>query len=163
MTETWFKILEELESPYTGSQRLEDQLHALLIKGETYTLQKADQFKTEIEFLAKIIVAHQDYVLKHGFFSDMFGDYMEQDGKLNSGTGQFLTPTCITEMMAQIVFGNNDFERMQVFGDPASGTGRFMLQTAKLYAEKTGKLNFLYVNTDIDFRAYVYCVMNARS
>jgi hypothetical protein len=36
-----------------------------------------------------------------------------------------------------------------------------MLQTAKLYAEKTGKLNFLYVNTDIDFRAYVYCVMNA--
>ena len=50
-------------------------------------------------------------------------------------------------------------DKPQILGDPASGTGRFMLAYASIYA-KTGVMNLVCVNTDIDFMAYVFGLWN---
>lgn len=157
--ETWFKILEMLHSP--NQQRLPDRIHSMLIKADKFTPQTQDQFKEETELLGQLLVAHQDYIKLHGGFGDMFGDYLTQTNRLNKGTGQFFTPIQICDFITVITLSAKNMEKIQFFNDPVAGTGRFMLRTAKHYAEQTGKLNFVYINTDIDFNVYVYCIMNA--
>lgn len=161
MTAEWFKILEEIESPYRGKKSLEDQLHAMLIKADSFTPENEADFEAEKALLGKLLIAHRKHFEKNGLFGDLFGDYMIQAEKCNKGTGQVFTPCHVAKMMVEMTLGEADLQKPTCYYDPACGTGRFMLKTAEYYAEKTGKLNFLYVNTDIDYRAYVFCAMNA--
>jgi len=76
---------------------------------------------------------------------------------------QFMTPPNIAHFIAKISLGDKEeLERKTaLICDPAAGTGRFMLDTAEHYVETIGKLNFIFVNIDIEFKVYVYCTMNA--
>jgi len=159
--EKWLRILNELTSPRI-TPRLEHRIHQeILVKGEEYTHEKADAYSTGIELMGKLIMAHHNYTEKHGAFGDMFGDYLALDGSLNPRCGQFLTPIHIAEFIAKMTLGDKLPDKTQRILDPASGTGRFMLMTAKHYASTTGKLNFIFFNIDIGFSVYVYCTMNA--
>jgi type I restriction-modification system DNA methylase subunit len=159
--DTWLKIMNELTSPRI-SPRLEDRIYQeILVKGEQFTQEKAGDFAVGIELLGKLILAHTDYTSKHPF-GDMFGDYMVQQETTNSRCGQFFTPMPIAELIAEMSMPDlkPDGEPQRII-DPAAGTGRFMLATAKRYATATGQLNFIFYNVDIDFKVYVFCTMNA--
>jgi len=99
-----------------------------------------------------------------GEWGDMFGDWLSSTNQLNSKAGQFLTPPNIAHFIAKMCLSDNKEElerKIVLISDPASGTGRFMLDVAEHYSETIGKLNFIFVNIDIEFRVYVYCTMNA--
>lgn len=159
--EKWIQILNELTSSRI-SPRLEDRIYnEILVKGEQFKRDNLDEFSTGIQLFGRILMAHQDYGDRHGTFGDMFGDYLTQTENLNRRSGQFFTPQHIVEAMVKIIMDKADCKKIQRILDPAAGTGRFMLMTAKHYATTTGMLNFVFFNIDIDFTVYVYCTMNA--
>ena len=63
--------------------------------------------------------------------------------------GQFFTPMCICEMMAQITGSS-----LGKVSDPCSGAGRMALAHAKYFPNTT------YVNQDIDIVCVKMCVLN---
>lgn len=159
--EEWFRILKELTSPRI-TPRLEYRIHQeILTKAEHYTRETAQQEHEEgIELLGKLVIAHSDYTENHGVFGDMFGQYFTEMQSLNRRCGQILTPIHVAEAIVKMTIPDIP-EKPQAIMDPAAGTGRFMLMTAKHYATATGKLNFIFFNIDIEFSVYVYCSMNA--
>ena len=159
MVQEWVKVLDGLCG--INEPRLEDKISALLKDGETYR-NDPEKHKDSIALLGQLIVAHAKYCQVKDRFGDMFGDYLEvKEIQLNEGLGQFFTPQCITQMMAAMTLGEDLEGTPKSYSDPAAGTGRFMLAIAKHYAEHTGRLNFIVYNTDLDYRAFVFCVMNA--
>ena len=173
-SQQWFKELEELADRLHGGKDLANRIHEdILVRGEQFTQDNADAFKDGTELLGKLLMIHQNYVETHesqfaetpfgGKWGDMFGEWLILTGRLNARGGQFLTPPNVAHFMAKIILGDKEeLERkVALICDPASGTGRFMLDTAEHYAETIGKLNFIFVNIDIDFQVYVYCTMNA--
>ena len=160
--EQWIKILRELTAPQI-SPHLEDRIYKqILIDGQNFSKAKETEFQDGIELMGKLMLAQMDYTRLKGNFGDMFGDFLIEEEKLNTRAGQFFTPMQICDLMTGITLQKETMVgEPQIFLDPAAGSGRFMLATAKCYAEATGQLNFLYFNVDIDFTVYVYCTMNA--
>lgn len=161
MVEQWVKLLDSLCG--INEPRLEDKIYSMLRDGEAYA-NNPEKHQESISLLGKLIVAHAEHRRVKGVFGDLFGDYLiEREIPLNKGLGQVFTPEPITQMIAEMTLGS-DAEldgKPRFISDPAAGTGRFMLSTAKRYAERIGKLNFVFFNVDLEFRAYVFCVMNA--
>lgn len=159
---SWIKILQELE-PISQSKKLHEKIYDVLRTAPSFTPDTADDFKEEQELLSKILLAHADFQQHpkygHEGFGDMFGCYLEETEQLNRRTGQFFTPMNVVKMMAQMLL--NPKEEPQYISDPAAGCGRYMLKVAEVYHEKIGAYNFFFHNVDIDFRAYIYCTMNA--
>jgi len=115
-----------------------------------------------MELLGKLQMIHYDYN-KRKPFGDMFSEYLQEHGKLNFHAGQFFTPYNLVDAMTAMTLGTiKDLkgEPLRIL-DPAAGTGRFMLGTAKHYAKEVGMFNFIFTNVDIDRRVFIYCVMNA--
>lgn len=162
--EKWFKMLDELTS-HRNPTSLDRRIHEeILVKGEQFTQKKAKQFAPGLELLSKLIVAQNDYESKNGGFGDMFGEYLLRTENTWKRGGQFLTPMNIAKFMVKLSLSDDKKQLLgkpQITLDPAAGTGRFMLMTAKHYAETVGQLNFMFVNIDIDHIVYVYCAMNA--
>jgi len=90
----------------------------------------------------------------------LFGEYLIEYGKLNFRAGQFFTPINVCDMMVKMLI-NPSVDKHEAICDPAAGTGRFMLRTAKQYHKEIGQYNFLFTNIDIDPRVHTYCVLNA--
>jgi hypothetical protein len=173
-SQQWFKDLEELDNRLSGEKNLAHRIHEeILVKGEQFTKDNADAFKEGTELLSKLMMIHETYIEIHeksfeqnsfgGKWGDMFGEWLILTGRLNVRGGQFLTPPNIAHFMAKMIMGGKEEleSKVALICDPASGTGRFMLDTAEHYAETIRKLNFVFVNIDIDFQVYVYCAMNA--
>jgi len=159
--DTWFKILDELTA-VTQSRRLEERIHEdILVKAEQFTKKNAKDFTDGIELLGKLMIAYADYTAKHGKFGDMFGDFLIQTNQCYGRPGQFLTPMNVVDFMTKITLGDKLNEKPLLIMDPAAGTGRFMLGTAKHFAEKFGQLNFIFFNIDIEYKVYTYCSLNA--
>ncbi len=159
MVEQWVKLLDGLCG--INEPRLEDKIHALFKDGETYA-NDPEKHEDSLALLGKLMLAHAEYCRVKDNFGDMFGDYLEvKEIQLNKTLGQVFTPEPVTRMMTKMLLGGDLDGAPLMIHDPTAGTGRFMLATAKRYAEKTGKLNFIFFNIDLDFRAYVFCVMNA--
>jgi len=174
-SQQWFKDLEELADRMHGGKDLANRIHEdILVKGEQFTQENASAFQEGTALLGKLLMIHTNYVETQqkvwtqdafgGKWGDMFGEWLIMTGRLNVRGGQLLTPPHVAHFMAELLMGDNKEElegKPKLICDPASGTGRFMLETAEHYAETTGKLNFIFVNIDIDFQVYVYCTMNA--
>jgi hypothetical protein len=135
------------------------------VRGCEFTPDKRDEFKETINLYNDLKIIHQDYSEKKGIMPDLFGDYLEYVNALNPKTGQFFTPQPITDFMAVISFVGLNEDQLKGeprrFSDPCCGTGRFMLATAKYYARQIGCFNFVYHNTDIDFKCFVSTALNA--
>lgn len=93
----------------------------------------------------------------------MFGEWFECSGQTRDGIGQVFTPITVVDTMVKMNFTGLTLDgRPITICDPACGTGRFMLRTARYFARKNhGALNFLFTNIDIDRRAFTFCTMNA--
>jgi len=153
------QALEPLNAP-----RLEDRIYKeILVGGQDFTPETASDHKSGIELLGQLFKIHHEFQQEAGEWEDMFGEYLEDSFKLNSSTSQFFTPMCIVRMMLMMNISDDDLKKPepQRICDPCCGSGRFMLGVAERYAQSIGALNFLIVNVDLDFRAFVYCCMNA--
>lgn len=145
-----------------NARRLNEQVYTdILIKGESFTKENADDFKEGVELLGKLVMIHHEYRKKQPF-GDMFSEYLQEYGRLNFRAGQFFTPYNVAEMMGVMLLTLEEMkgEPLRIL-DPASGTGRFMLKTAAHYAKEVEMYNFLFTNIDIDKRMFTFCVMNA--
>jgi len=152
----WMKKLEAL-APYNRGVRLEDKLHKqILVAGDNF--KQGDNSTEGAELYMKIKQIHNEFNEKNPF-RDMFGEYMESN-MLNEGIGQFFTPYNVCDMITEVSLPEIPAE-IQTILDPAAGTGRFMLSTAKHYAKKLGYFNFTFTNIDIDYRVWVFCIFNA--
>ena len=160
MAKNWFKRLEALMSPRLSmGQRLEDRIHKeILVKGEDFDMER----KEGIELLGELMLAVAEFAEENGPYGDVFGTFLTDDRRLNARAGQFFTPVHLCDaMVAMTMPEETPVDRPLLISDPACGSGRFMLRTAKYYAEKGQPYNFVFYNADIDFRMYVYCALNA--
>jgi hypothetical protein len=150
--------LEPLNAP-----RLHDQIYDLLVAGLDFTPERAVEYQDKIALLGTLQMIAADYTAEAGPFGDVFGEYLECTGQADFRTGQFLTPVDLADLTAKFTCGDLDLGgRPKLISDPAAGTGRFMLRTAKHFAEENGgALNFLFVTVDSDRRMFTYCTMNA--
>jgi len=146
-----------------NARRLNEQIYTdILIEGENFTMEKQDDFKAGTDLLGKLFMIHREYN-KRRPFGDMFSEYLQEHGKLSFHAGQFFTPYNVADAMTAMTLGVEDNlkgEPLRIL-DPAAGTGRFMLSTAKHYAKEAGMFNFLFTNIDIDKRMFTFSVMNA--
>jgi len=144
-----FKRLDEL-APSRLGHRLEDRVFKEVLNEPENT-----------DLLDKLKVIHTDFIAEKGLFADLFGEFLQETEKLNARAGQFFTPINVCDLMIKMNLATQDLGKQKRILDPAAGSGRFMLRTAKFYAEATGKLNFVFINVDIDFRMFVFCALNA--
>ncbi len=154
--------LEKLET--LNGPRLHERIHDdVLVAGLGFHRDRAEDFQAGTELLGTLMQIYQDYGDEAGPFGDMFGEYLECNGQTSERNGQFFTPISVVDMMVAMTLSGQDLDGQPMrICDPAAGTGRFMLRTALHYGrENYGCLNFLFVNVDIDRRAFVYCTMNA--
>lgn len=155
--------LEDLD-PLNGP-KLYDRIHDdILVAGREFRRDRAEESMESIELLGTLMETYREYSDEAGPFSDLFGEYLECNGETSERNGQFFTPVDVVDMMVQMTLHGVELDRQVpwTFCDPACGTGRFMLRTAKHFmAENKGALNFLFTNADIDRRAFTYCVTNA--
>ena len=143
-----------------NSPRLFEQVLELLKKGVEFVPEKREEYAEAgtFDFFWEIISIHRDFY-KLNPFGDLFGEYLQEYGNLNSRAGQFFTPTPLTQMMTEVLRpSTEEFQRIQ---DPASGTGRFMLSTAKYYHDSGKGYNFIFTNIDIDRRMWAFTTLNA--
>lgn len=158
----WLKRLRELDSPSQRVRLIDRIYREILVKGEDFSEDRKDEFQEGIELLSEIMMIHGAYTEEVGQFGDMWGEYILEYGRLNPKLGQFFTPITVCDFMVKMLFSIGDLKgKPKKILDPAAGCGRFMLRTAKFYAEEVGMFNFLFYNIDIDFRMYVCCTMNA--
>lgn len=156
------KALEDLE-PLNGP-RLHDRIYEdILIAGLNYRPEEAEKYRPGAELLGTLMKIHQEYNQEAGLFGDIFGEYLENNNETSVRNGQFFTPVHLVDAIVAMTFDGSDLTGTpQTICDPASGTGRFMLRTARYFMENNhGALNFLFTNIDADRKAWVYCVMNA--
>ena len=157
----WNEILDELMSR-NQRRSLEDRAHQeILVKGEQFTQTNAKDFQEGIELLSEIMLAYGKFSEKNGPFGDMFGTYLADNELLHTKYGECYTPMNIVDFMSKMTLGDDLDGEPKTILDPACGTGRFMLGAAKHYAKEIKKLNFIFFNIDIDFRAYVFCALHA--
>jgi hypothetical protein len=156
---TRLEPLEPLNGPH-----LHDRIYTdILIAGATYSRATAKEHKAGTDLLGTLMEIHQDYSDEAGPFGDPFGEYLECNNQTSERAGQFFTPLSVVDTMVETTFADLDLQGDPVtICDPAAGTGRFMLRTARHFAQKNrGALNFLFTNVDLDRRAFIYCVANA--
>lgn len=88
---------------------------------------------------------------------DPFGDYFE-DFLSNSSNGQFFTPSSICELMSQLVtapkVGDEPKEGDRRMLDPACGSGRLILSTAKM------DRGLFFVGIDISYTCCLMTIIN---
>jgi len=156
------KLLKKLYDimPISSGRRLYQEIHdKILIAGVEFTPDKKGELQQNYELLHKILSIHAEFREKAPF-GDLFGEYLIEYGKLNFRAGQFFTPINVCDMMVKMLI-NPSVDKHERICDPAAGTGRFMLRTAKHYHKEIGQYNFLFTNIDIDPRVHTYCVLNA--
>jgi type I restriction-modification system DNA methylase subunit len=155
----WIQILDEL-THFNQPKALEYRIHEqILVGGEAYR-NDPENHEEGTTLLSKILMAHIDYLQVKKEPGDMFGDYMTQ-AETSLIQGQVFTPMHICDAMTAMTITPEAMQKPQRILDPAAGTGRFMLATAKHYMKTIGSCNFIFYNVDIEFRAYVFCTMNA--
>lgn len=156
------KQLEDLEP--LNAPPLHERIHSeILTKGLDFRPGREAEFADSIALLGKLMQISRDYAAEAGPFGDLFGEYLECNGQTNFRAGQFFTPIEVVDLTLKINLHGQELGGRPLFlSDPAAGTGRFMLRTAKHFAEENGgALNFLLVTVDSDRRMFTYCTMNA--
>lgn len=112
----------------------------------------------KVKYFDELVQIHTDYKMKYNDrYCDMFGDYLECQCSLVKSKGQVFTPKNIVDFMVQSVIGQAEKVKVLKICDPACGTGKFMLGVARYLKKRP----YVMWNVDIDFRMYVFTVMNA--
>ena len=165
-SETLFKQLEDVSqrSSLSRGQAFEDFLHVSVcalgspLMEEEY-LQTVERHKAGtkgkrgIDKLAEMFATLIDATDKTR--NDVLGDLFQ--GAISYGEkGQFLTPECICDMMAQINLPEEktDIDGRRSVNDPCCGAGRMLLSAAKVQP------NWHFVGQDVDLRCVRMTAIN---
>jgi len=114
------------------------------------TVQKYN--KDEIELFCKAYAA-VIMQMERNPLEDPFGGYYEEYLS-NAQNGQFFTPQCLSDLMAQIVMVGDSEEKDNKINDPCCGSGRLFLSTAKVDRKK------YFVGSDIDLTCCKMALIN---
>jgi len=100
----------------------------------------------------------------YGESVDLFGEYLEAKGLTSQKNGQFFTPASVCELISNLI-GHEEPSYPMTISDPASGTGRLMIQDyvgrKSRHEEKFNPVNYIYYNMDIDYKAFLFSLLNA--
>lgn len=152
-TKTIFKDIVSLETYFIqaaimGQREYGDKFNELMKK---YTLKEQEQMKKNLIELTSLYCKQVEPV-------DILGEIYNRLQFYNKNTGQFFTPTYVSDMMAKIMIDVNDIEKtINEFGyisvhEPCAGAGGLILSYAKeLKAKGYNPSKYMYVNAwDID-------------
>ena len=114
----WLKRLRKWAPEYSGV-RLYDLIHdEVLIKGQTFTKEKADDFKKGTDLLGDLFIAYEEFKAEpqmgeRGPFSDMMGQWLCDVDGFNVRGGQFFTPIHICDFMASVGLSDDPVKLME--------------------------------------------------
>lgn len=114
--------------------------------------------REELTYFSELLA---DIAIEDRALEDLFGQtYMDIAGKWKqSGLGQFFTPTAVCELMAQITQGENPEKYSNLICDPACGSGRTILASAKQF-RPLRRMAQRYVAIDLDQVCVNMCTLN---
>lgn len=116
--------------------------------------------KEDVIWLSELVLLQRYY----GDEVDLFGEYLEAKNMTSQRNGQFFTPTSVCELISNLI-GNEEVHYPMTISDPASGTGRLMIQDflnrKARHKENFRTENYIYYNMDIDYKAWLFSLLNA--
>lgn len=109
--------------------------------------------KTGMEHICKAFVILVDSLEKHR--GDFLGHILEELNATNKSFSQYFTPDHISRLMADIVMGNPEPNKIVTICDPACGAGSLLIEAAESFIAKGGRQGDILLSAqDIDFNAF---------
>lgn len=137
-----------IESPMTTGKRhdeLEDEFSRIRSR---YEKEEFSHFPAAFALVMSALDARRE---------DFLGHALEALGASNTRNGQFLTPVCVSRMMASVLYPKlDDYEPGQItkLNDPACGTSVLLIEGAeRLISQGVRQDDLLVIAGDIDGRA----------
>ena len=136
-----------LESPLTlGERRKAIEAEYAQIKGR-YTEDEFVHFPIALAMVQMALERHRE---------DFLGHALENLGAANTHNGQFLTPVCVSRMMAQVNCRGLDYTPGKIISiyDPSCGSSVLLIEGAEaMIADGVNQADILVLAGDIDGRA----------
>ena len=136
-----------LESPLTlGARRKAIEAEYAQIKGR-YTEDEFVHFPIALAMVQMALERHRE---------DFLGHALENLGAANTHNGQFLTPVCVSRMMAAVNCRGLDYTPGKIISisDPSCGSSALLIEGAEaMIADGVNKADILVLAGDIDGRA----------
>ena len=136
-----------LESPLTlGERRKAIEAEYAQIKGR-YTEDEFVHFPIALAMVQMALERHRE---------DFLGHALENLGAANTRNGQFLTPVCVSRMMAAVNCRGLDYTPGKIISisDPSCGSSVLLIEGAEaMIADGVNQADILVLAGDIDHRA----------
>lgn len=136
-----------LESPLTlGDRRKAIEAEYAQIKGR-YTEDEFVHFPIALAMVQMALERHRE---------DFLGHALEELGAANTRNGQFLTPVCVSRMMAAVNCRGIDYTPGKIISisDPSCGSSVLLIEGAEaMIADGVNQADILVLAGDIDGRA----------
>ena len=136
-----------LESPLTlGERRKAIEAEYAQIKGR-YTEDEFVHFPVALAMVQMALERHRE---------DFLGHALENLGAANTHNGQFLTPVCVSRLMAAVNCRGLDYTRGKIISisDPSCGSSVLLIEGAEaMIADGVNQADILVLAGDIDRRA----------
>lgn len=136
-----------LESPLTlGERRKAIEAEYAQIKGR-YTEDEFVHFPIALAMVQMALERHRE---------DFLGHALENLGAANTRNGQFLTPVCVSRMMAAVNCRGLDYTPGKIISisDPSCGSSVLLIEGAEaMLADGVNQADILVLAGDIDLRA----------
>ena len=136
-----------LESPLTlGERRKAIEAEYAQIKGR-YTEDEYAHFPVALAMVQMALERHRE---------DFLGHALENLGAANTHNGQFLTPVCVSRLMAQVNCRGLDYTPGKIISisDPSCGSSVLLIEGAEaMIADGVNQADILVLAGDIDHRA----------
>jgi hypothetical protein len=136
-----------LESPLTlGERRKAIEAEYAQIKGR-YTEDEFVHFPIALAMVQMALERHRE---------DFLGHALEELGAANTRNGQFLTPVCVSRMMAAVNCRGLDYTPGKIISisDPSCGSSVLLIEGAEaMIADGVNQADILVLAGDIDGRA----------
>ena len=86
---------------------------------------------------------------------DFLGHILEELNATNKSFSQYFTPPHISRLMADIVMGEPEHDKIVTICDPACGAGSLLIEAAESFIEKGGRQGDIFLSAqDLDFNAF---------
>ena len=136
-----------LESPLTlGERRKAIEAEYAQIKGR-YSEDEFAHFPIALAMVQMALEKHRE---------DFLGHALEELGAANTRNGQFLTPVCVSRMMAAVNYRGLDYTpgKIIMLSDPSCGSSVLLIEGAEaMLADGIRQADILVLAGDIDGRA----------
>jgi type I restriction-modification system DNA methylase subunit len=137
-----------IESPFTIGERNEELEREYAAIKARYTAAEFQEFPKALAITGAAIELKRE---------DFLGHALEALGASNTRNGQFLTPVCVSRMMAALLYPKlDDYTPGKIIklNDPSCGTSVLLIEGAeRLISQGVQQADLLVIAGDIDLRA----------